>query len=92
MFGLIKTTIRLAIFTSIYAIIFAHIAGWTPDIITAFATRGDMPAAVSTSLLCTVQTLNWLFGSSLVNLAIYIWLFTPPVKLGIYFLNKASHM
>lgn len=92
MFGLIKTTIRLGIFTSIYTIIFANIAGWIPDIMIALASRGDMPLAVSTSLLCSVQTLNWLFGSNFVNLAIYIWLFLPPVKLGIYFLNKASHM
>lgn len=92
MYGLIKTGIRLTIFSSIYAGIIANILGWVPLIATSIASLGDMPVAVASSVLCASQTLNWLFGKDLVDIAMYIWLFLPPVKLLYYFYNKAAHM
>lgn len=91
MYGLIKTTIRVGLFLNMYSIIFAQIAGFIPEIVSAF-TLGGLPLSVSMAVLCAVQTLNWLFGSHLVNLAFIFWLALPPVKLGIYFINKAYHM
>lgn len=91
MFGLIKTAARLSVFLSMYTIIFAHIAGLIPNIVSSFTIQG-MPVAVSMALLCAIRTLNWLFGSTLVNVALWVWLVLPPVKLGMYFTNKIFHM
>lgn len=91
MFGLIKSTIRIGILISMYAIAIPYVLEWIPQIVEFFTVTG-VPPIVMTVVMCTISTLNWIFTPAIVKIGITIWLLIPPIKLTIYFMHKVSQM
>lgn len=89
MIGLIKSGIRLTFLIASYAIVISWLTPWGNTIAQEFVLNG-VPPEIITVIGCTVSTLNWIFGNTIIDIALTIWLLIPPVKLTLYFGHKVA--
>lgn len=88
MFGLIKSSLRLAFMVTTYAAIVIHLAGWATAVVPFILVSG-VSELVLTSIICAASTLGWIFTPELVEIAVFIWLLLPMIKLAFYLGHKA---
>lgn len=89
MIGLIKSGIRLAYLLASYAIAITWIMDWGNVVAQQFVVAGTPPEII-TVIGCAVSTLNWIFGNTIIDIALTIWLLIPPLRLTMYLGHKAA--
>lgn len=90
MFSLLSSAVKLAWLITSYSTILIHLArmsGFITGVLFKLFDTG-IPYEVSMVLWSTVSTLNWIFHPRIVELAMFIWLALPAVRLTLYITRK----
>lgn len=72
-----------------YAAIIIHLAGWATAVVPFMLVNG-ISELVLTCIICAASTLGWIFTPELVEIAVFIWLLLPMIKLTFYLGHKAA--